>query len=608
MVARELAYNIVVGAVRQSNVDFVFGGINKQIQTTQEQLAAVSEEQRRLNMEIRQARREGRSYDDLQAQLEDTNQRAKELTATLSEQQDQLRDSATQLQKFDRWMKWSTASIIAATGALVAMIHVQGQQSRSLTDVAQITGESAETLDKLNNAAKRVTGQGFSPEQWLAIYDNFQRINEQFRLGTDLSEQQYIAYQRLGLNPFEAATIGAEQWYNALLKVDPALRDVTAQDAGITALYTALRPAIERQDTWNQVVGESNSLSAQSHREFARAKMELDEMGESIKDVGKEWAVALVPHMKDALATITPFIRAGSDLIEQNPILVKAMAAFTIGLGAVTTALWLANVAKSFFLSLTGVGTALVVKAGIVAGAVAIAGGVAFAGLGGFGSVSANQLSPQEQMRQADNNIDRVVGAVEGQTTKQVAVFERSRQELDPILRQLQCLERDMGATADTASANAQAVSALFDSGNLNTTNIGGEPWRGVDTETEITSRKYYSPSTPWGYLGEWSRGAYSSDFRVPEPGEMEAFAASEREKYGASSGGAVNIGNLFPESPAERTRRMAEMAGVSPERLDKLFGGADVDIVNHFYNNPQPGATIASETEREMRHLFGRK
>ena len=102
--------------------------------------------------------------------------------------------------------------------------------------------------------------------------------------------------------------------------------------------------------------------------------------------------------------------------------------------------MWLTTVAAAFLATVTGVGIPLVVAAGVAAGAVAVAGGVAFAGLGGFGGVKAAEQREDEKAIRDEDNTDRVVGAVNAQGLRQEAIYERSRQELDPILRQLNCV------------------------------------------------------------------------------------------------------------------------------------------------------------------------
>ena len=237
MVARELAYNIVVGAVQTSGVDFVFGSLNKDIRATQDELRLAEERQKDLNEQIREVKRAGGDYALLQQEFDDTSKEIEGLTQELSNQQAELRESEKRVNTWGTRMKWATGIVTVATGAITALVHVQGQYSRSLVNVEMLTGQSAEEMERLNQAAMRLTGQGLAPEAILGIADQWKQLNYQMRLGNDLSEEQYLALQRLDVSYLEAATLSTEDWYNALLRVPPQLRDVTAQAAGIGAIY-----------------------------------------------------------------------------------------------------------------------------------------------------------------------------------------------------------------------------------------------------------------------------------------------------------------------------------------------------------------------------------
>ena len=603
MVARELAYNIVVGAVQQANVDTVFGGINKSIGMTKRVLNEALDRQKMLNVEIRKAKSAGEDYDDLIEQLKVADGEVKDLTGQLSRQQDELREGEIQVNKYGSRMKWAIGIVTLMTGALTALVAVQGQQSRSLINVERLTGLSAQTLDQMNNAAMRITGQGFAPETWLGITDNFLQMNEQIRLGNDLSDEQYLAYQRLRVNPFQAATLGAQDWYEALQKVPEPIRAITAQQVGITGLYNAFRPAIDRQESWNETVGASVSLSQKAHEEFAVARMELDELGQSFKDAGVEAASSFVPILKDAYETLTPFVKTVGTFIEQNPRVVKALAAIGIGLAAVSTALWIANVAAAFFATVSGVGIPLVITAGVAAAAVAVAGGVAFAGLGGFGgsnAISAVTGGNNEQLGADEDNTDRVVGAVGQSADRQLAVFEKSRQELNPILRVLECSTRDnekQFEQIESQAKNVEAINKVLEAASVGDPTIFGG-FRSRETEGGGRApNRIYAPRTPFGYLNDAIIGAGS--LKPPEAGQFGSATDLHRDVFGSmDSLKDFAFPNGFQGGFGEEFKKaVAEAKGDTYE----------VTITNNFDNNPVPVETAVTDFFNEVQRLNAR-
>ena len=171
---------------------------------TREQLKDAEARQLDLTKRIREVRRAGGDYSVLQQEFEETQKEVEELTRKLSEQRNELRESEGQISKWGSKMKWATGLVVLATGALTALIHVQGQVSRSLVNVADITGQAAETMERLNQAAQRLSGQGLAPEVWLGIADHFKQLNYQLKWGGDLSDEQYDAFSKIGYQSFSS--------------------------------------------------------------------------------------------------------------------------------------------------------------------------------------------------------------------------------------------------------------------------------------------------------------------------------------------------------------------------------------------------------------------
>ena len=513
MVAKELAYNIVVGAIQTSDVDLVFGRLNKDVKETQTNLKLAEERQRELNKQISAAKKAGEDYTLLQQQFEGTQKEVDGLTTTLSDQREELRRSEKQVNQWATRMQWATGVVTLATGALTAFVAVQGKQSEALLNVEMLTGQSVETMERLDQAARLTTGRGLAPETWLGITDYFRGLNEQIRLGGDLSEEQYIAFQNLNIDPFTAATLGAKEWYEALLRVPPELRTVTAQAAGISGIYDALRPAIEEQKSWNDVMGDTVAVSGDVHQGYADASDELERMTNELKVSGQEMGNNFTPHLTDLYAALIPVVNGFSTFVKDYPGVVRALAAIGLGLAVFTTAMWLANVAASFFATVTGVGLPLVVTAGIVAAAVATAGGVAFAGLGGF-SRGKDAEDESEETRMADSgNTDRTVRAIDAQGLRQEAIYERSRQELDPILRQLGCLEERVGGLTNREAEGRETGVTPVTPAQLEPFNFHGftpeEMERAAEGISDIERK------VPTSNVGE-QLGYYSGQRQVP--------------------------------------------------------------------------------------------
>ena len=208
MVAKELAYNIVIGGIRQSNVDLVFGSLNKDISRTQGSISDATERQNALNQSIREAKKSGQSYDSLLQQVEEVQKEIRELTEELSRQQESLRTASERTNKWGGRMQWATGIVTAATAALTALVHVQGEYSRSLINATQVTGHSVEMMERLNESANRLTGQGLSPETWSGIVDQMRQLQYQLKLGGRLTDEQELAYKRLDINPYGKTTVG----------------------------------------------------------------------------------------------------------------------------------------------------------------------------------------------------------------------------------------------------------------------------------------------------------------------------------------------------------------------------------------------------------------
>ena len=472
MVARELAYNIVVGAVRQSGVDQAFAGVNRNIQATQMELTAALDRQRELNAEITRAKRAGESYDALSAELQTTKGRIDELNGSIQQQQERVAENTRRTEQWGRRMRWVTAGAAALSGALLALVHIQGEYSRSVINAAEATGQSAEEIERLDQAARRLTGGALSPDTWAQITDGLRQMQHQFRLGTDLTEEQLIAFRRLGVNPFQTATLGAEDWYNALARVPPQYQAITAAAVpGLSAVYGALRPALERGEAWNEVLADTVALSEETHRRYAETQRRLGDLGRGLRNAGAQAASSLLPTLENSLEALTALTGGFADFIEQNPRLVQVLAAAGIAVTSFTALVWGLNAARAFATALTGVGLPLVAGAAAAAVGVAALGGIAMAGgFGGGGAASATeqQEAAEEKARQQQAasdqaNTDRVVNAVNANTILQEAAFERSRQELDPILRAIDCLQEDAARQSEPMVPTGDARDLLTD-------------------------------------------------------------------------------------------------------------------------------------------------
>ena len=497
-----------------------------------------------------------------------------------------------------------------ATGALTAFVAVQGKQSEALLNVEMLTGQSVETMERLDQAARLTTGQGLAPETWLGITDYFRGLNEQIRLGGDLSEEQYVAFQNLNVDPFTAATLGAKDWYEALLRVPPELRTVTAQAAGISGVYNALRPAIEEQKSWNDVMGDTVVVSGDVHQGYADASDELERMTNELKVGGQELGNNFTPHLTDLYAALIPVVNGFSKFVKDYPGVVRALAAIGLGLAVFTTAMWLANVAASFFATVTGVGLPLVVTAGIVAAAVATAGGVAFAGLGGF-SKGKDAEDESEETRMADSgNTDRTVRAIDAQGLRQEAIYERSRQELDPILRQLGCLEDRVASLADTGreTGTTPVTSAQLEPFNFH----GFTPQEMEMAAKGISDIERKVPTSNVGeQLGYYS-GQRQVPFSVNRPDDKVMQEAQERlpgagtGSYQASPVPApFMLDKIAPDLDRQITDFLREQFRVGETANSRQM---TANIENNFYNNPAPVPVIIQETEREIRRMENRR
>ena len=106
-----------------------------------------------------------------------------------------------------------------------------------------------------------------------------------------------------------------------------------------------------------------------------------------------------------------------------------------------------------------------------------------------------------------------------------------------------------------------------------------------------------YGPNTPWGYLSRMQFGADA--LRPPNPNEL----GNPSDIYARTSGG-LSTGS-------ERMMMQGGLAGVDPTVLRELFANQEpmqVEIVNHFYDNPVPAKTAVDEFEYEVNHLRGRE
>ena len=570
MVARELSYNILVDAARSSGVDQAFSGVNKRIMATRTELAETLTRQKQLNAEITAVRRAGGNYQPLQEELDATKTRVNDLNGSIQEQQAAITENDQRAQRWGRRMRWVAAGAVLLSAALIALVQVQGQYSRSLVNAAEITGQTAEQLERMDQAARRLTGQSLSPDAWVGILDSMRQLQYQFRLGTDLTEDQLLAFQRLRLNPYSTAALGAQEWYEALLNVAPAQRAITAAAVpGLNAIYSALRPALEQNQSWNDVLAETVALSDETHQRYADTQQRLGDLTRGFRNAGTEGAATFLPFLEDVLNVIVPVTRGFAKFAEQNPNVIRALAAIGIGLGAVTIALWLANTAATFFAAITGVGLPLIAVAAAAAGAVAVAGGVAFAlGVsGGSGASAAKQqeaaqAEAEERQRGNDNaNADRVAGAVGAAALRNEAVFERSRQELDPILRGIECL----------ADAHADEPT-------------GGDPNAGrlspLNLDASSPAIRAASQQQAQGRLDGTVGSSRDAIFFEPDP-----------------------VPALTPSRGPALT---SEQRALSDQYFEQI--STQATVINNFYDTPDPAGEIVRETETAITRVNTRK
>ena len=332
---------------------------------------------------------------------------------------------------------------------------------------------------------------------------------------------------------------------------------------------------------------ETVALSDETHKRYADTQRRLGDLGRSFRNAGTEASSAFLPVMEDVLNVLVPIIRGFARFAEQNPNVVRALAAIGIGLGAVTIALWLANTAATFFAAITGVGLPLIAGAAIAAGAVAAAGGVAFTLGGGFGGAGASSTEQQEaaqeeaeerQRANANSNSDKVVGAVGALALRNEAVFERSRQELDPILRAIDCLES--AAAAEPATPAAPEASPVMP----------------TSVRQGATPIALPSPLDP------------ADAIRNERAAIQEAYRLSLRSR-------------LTPSDAHDRLLSSQDIFTYDQPRPDNYRPGAapvafpvstsapnEVNVTNNFYETPDPAGEIVRETEAAITRVNSRR
>ena len=164
-----------------------------------------------------------------------------------------------------------------------------------------------------------------------------------------------------------------------------------------------------------------------------------------------------------------------------------------------------------------------------------------------------------------EDNADRVVGAVNQAALRQEAVFEASRQELDPILRQLTCMDDRLNNIAE----EVRGPDPFTQAGVVNQEEVGG---RGATVDAIASGR--FDP---------------------------RMFAGTNL--YGPGLGEAS--GYIPPTSPIPTsTPAYVNPPGFQPFQPEKIGGKPTVEMTNYFYDNPVPAETIVQETEREIARM----
>ena len=267
-------------------------------------------------------------------------------------------------------------------------------------------------------------------------------------------------------------------------------------------------------------------------------------------------------------------------------------------MAGLTTATWLLNVGAAFFATISGIGIPLVAKAGLVAAAVAIAGGVAFAGLGGFGG-GANAEAREDEYAQRDmDNTDRVVSAVNAQGIRQEAIYERSRQELDPILRQLDCLTSRVDSLAEGATGGvSESTENPIEQRHIEPfVPFNFTPEEYAEAVAGVNKIERVVPTSNVGEQLQYYAGDRVIPFtpRKDDSAVMEALRNNLGNPEWGRSGGFRGLGG----GDVERIR----------ENMQETTNRYESNIENHFYNNPVPADTIIQETERELARMESRR
>ena len=380
------------------------------------------------------------------------------------------------------------------------------------------------------------------------------------------------------------ATAAITSFVTGLGEMDQATQLTTLTDLGLTgtevqrvllSLAGNTDLLTSSLDLASTAWGENSALATEANTRLATTESQMNVVKNQVRDLGIQVGQALIPAFRSILEFISPIITGFTEWAAENPEIVAAVAALTVGVVALGAVLVPAGMALGAIGTIAGV---IMSPIGLLIAAVA-AFGVAFAtNFGGIRDLATQVFD------------DVVIPAIE--------LFMDVMQGVWPIVEPILGLlwrgfETTFGGVVDLVSAAISAITSIIDAISNAITELDArlEPIRNFAASTNVTSITGESQSLQ-------DIGAQGLVNSIPGVNVLNAISGVFR-----ASGGPVDSGSPYIVGEEGPELFVPEMSGnvISNAQSQDAMGGMHIENLTINADTEAGGRAAARGFRSEM-------